>query len=172
MHVAFMWSKIKRYFKNNPTQLKVARTLLELGLSVGEDGKIYCGSIEISPTKMAKALDIDRRVVKNTVESILSEPELKEMFMKIKSAGPFFGDVAKQLGFGVIVITADPKTVGIVAKATALIADKGISIRQIIAEDPELFPEPKLTIVTEKEVPGEIIPEFLKIPGVKHVTIY
>jgi len=167
-----MWSKVKKYFRSNPTQLKVARTLIELGFSIKDDGKIYCGSIEISPTKMAKALEIDRRVVKNTVESILSEPELREMFMKIKSAGPFFGDVAKQLGFGVIVITADPKTVGIVAKASALIADEGISIRQIIAEDPELYPEPKLTIVTEREVPGRIIPKFLKIPGVKHVTIY
>jgi predicted regulator of amino acid metabolism with ACT domain len=159
-----LWKKVESYLENNPAQLKVARTIVEQGFHISEDGKIYCGSTEIPASKIARPLGVDRRVVGNTIESILSEPELHRIFTKIKSAGPFFGDIADQLGFGVVVINANPQTVGI--------ANEEISIRQIIAEDPELYPEPKLTIITEKVVPGDIIQEFLKIPGVERVTIY
>jgi len=167
-----MWSKVEGHLRRSPARLKVAKTILEQGFHLGENGTIYCGSIEVPSSKIAKALEVDRRVVNDTVKSILSEPDMHEIFTKIRSAGPFFGDVAKKQGFGVILITADPNTVGIVAKATALIANEGISIRQVIAEDPELFPEPKLTIVTEREVPGRIIPKFLKIPGVKSLSVH
>ena len=167
-----LWKKVESFLENNPAQLKVARTIVEQGFHISEDGKIYCGNTEIPASKIARPLGVDRRVVGNTITSILSEPELREIFTKIKSAGPFFGDIADQLGFGVVLINAKPQTVGIVAKATSLIAAEGISIRQIIAEDPELYPEPKLTIITEKVVSGDIIQEFLRIPGVERVTIY
>ena len=47
----------------------------------------------------------------------------------------------------------------------------GISIRQILAEDAEIYPDPKLIIITEKPIPGELIPILLKIPSVSQVTI-
>jgi predicted regulator of amino acid metabolism with ACT domain len=61
--------------------------------------------------------------------------------------------------------------VGIIAKSTTLIADAGISIRQIFAEDPEINPDPKLIIVTEKAIPGELLPRLLQIPAVSRITI-
>ena len=152
--------------------MKVAKTLVELGLHIGDNEAVYCGPIEIPVMKIAKACGVDRRVVNATVKMVLKHPELHKVFTKIQSAGPSFRDVAKHFGFGIIVITADPKTVGIVAKATTLIANTGISIRQVLAEDPELYPEPKLTIITGKPVPGKLIPEFLRIPGVKGVSVY
>lgn len=167
-----MWSKVQEYFKEHPTRLRVARLILELGFRIGEDGKIYCGPVEIPPIRIARACEVDRRVVNVTVMMILVNPTLRNVFMNIKPSGPFFRDIAKQFGFGVIEITADPKTVGIIARVTTLIADERISIRQIVADDPELFPEPKLTIITEKEVPGRLIPKFLRVPGVKRVSVY
>lgn len=152
--------------------MKIAKTIMELGLHIGEDEAVYCGPIEIPVMKIAKACGVDRRVVNATVKMVLEHPELRKVFTNIQSAGPSFRDVAKHFGFGIIVITANPKTVGIVAKATALIANARISIRQVLAEDPELYPEPKLTIITEKPVPGKLIPEFLRIPGVKGVSVY
>jgi len=47
-----------------------------------------------------------------------------------------------------------------------------LSIRQAIVDDPELSPEPKLTLIVERKIPGELIPELLKIPGVAKVSIY
>jgi len=51
-------------------------------------------------------------------------------------------------------------------------AERNISIRQAIVDDPELSPEPKLTLIAEKKIPGDLIPEFLKIKGVDKVSIY
>jgi predicted regulator of amino acid metabolism with ACT domain len=48
----------------------------------------------------------------------------------------------------------------------------GLSIRQAIVDDPELSPDPKLTFIVEKKIPGELIPAFLKISGVAKVSVY
>jgi hypothetical protein len=42
-----------------------------------------------------------------------------------------------------------------------ILTKNGLSIRQAIVDDPELSPEPKLTLIVEKKIPGELIPEFL-----------
>jgi predicted regulator of amino acid metabolism with ACT domain len=47
-----------------------------------------------------------------------------------------------------------------------------LSIRQAIVDDPELSPEPKLTIIVDRKIPGELIPEILKIPEVAKVSVY
>ena len=77
------------------------------------------------------------------------------------------------MNLGVVEITpVDAKIPGILARSATLIAEKNISIRQAIVDDPELSPEPKLTLVTETKIPGELVPEFLKIRGVAKVSIY
>jgi predicted regulator of amino acid metabolism with ACT domain len=166
-----LWSVVEKSLSETPAQMKVAKTIVELGLHVESGGKVYCGIIEISPTKIARAIGVDRRVVSKTVEAILAHPDLREIYTNIMPAGPFFRKVAKRFGFGLIEIMAEPKTVGIIAKTSTLISQEGISIRQIIADDPDIYPEPKLTIITDKEVPGRLISEFVKIPGVKKVSI-
>jgi len=50
--------------------------LLSYGLCI-KDGKIYCGNIELSFSKIARAIGVDRRVVMNTVETIEKNKELK-----------------------------------------------------------------------------------------------
>jgi predicted regulator of amino acid metabolism with ACT domain len=59
-----------------------------------------------------------------------------------------------------------------VAQATALIAQENIAIRQAVADDPDLTPEPKLTLVVEKEPSGAILQKMLKIPGVTKISAY
>jgi predicted regulator of amino acid metabolism with ACT domain len=39
-------------------------------------------------------------------------------------------------------------------------------------DDPELSPEPKLTLIVEKKIPGELISKLLKITGVAKVSVY
>jgi len=168
-----MWRQIKAYFKETPTKLSVARLLLELGLSVSEDGSIKCGPVEVPASSIARVLEIDRRTVVETVKMILRNPVLKETYGKLRPAGPMINEVAKLFGLGVIVVhVKDPSAVGLVAKVTSIIAEHGISIRQIFAEDPELYPEPKLTIIAEKQFPGEVIDKILKVQGVEKVTVY
>lgn len=49
---------------------------------------------------------------------------------------------------------------GILAKSALILAENSISIRQAIVDDPELSPEPKLTLIAERKIPGELISEF------------
>jgi predicted regulator of amino acid metabolism with ACT domain len=166
-----MWRQISNRLKEYPGRLKVAKTLVELGLSV-RDGKVYCGEVEQSELKMARAIGVDRRTVRETAKFIESDPMLQPVFKGLKPGGPFLPNVAKFLGYRVIEIYADPHEVGIVAEATALISKEGISIRQAVADDPDLTPEPKLTLVVEKEPSGEALQKMLKIPGVVKLATY
>jgi predicted regulator of amino acid metabolism with ACT domain len=167
-----MWDRIKHKFDKFPARMGVARKIVELGLRVGENGKIYCGNVEISDVALARGTGVDRRSIRSTVEVIMDDPELASIFGNIFPAGALLKNVASDLRFGVVEIEAQAGTPGILAKATQLISQEDISIRQAHAGDPELEEHPKLTIITEKPVKGEMIQEFLDIPGVKRVSIY
>lgn len=167
-----MWRQISNRLREYPGRQKVARLLVELGLSIQEGPKIFCGGIELSDVKIARFLGIDRRTVRDTAQLIAADPVLKQVFERLRPAGPYLADVGKFLGYSVIEIYADPHTVGIVAKAAALIAQENIAIRQAVADDPDLTPEPKLTLVLEKEPTGAILQRILKIPGVIKISTY
>jgi predicted regulator of amino acid metabolism with ACT domain len=167
-----MWRQISERLEDYPGRQKVAKALVELGLSIKEGPKIYCGGIELSDVKIARHLGVDRRTVRDTAQLISSDPLLKSVFERTRPAGPFLADVAKFLGYSVIEIYADSHSVGIVAQAESLIAQENIAIRQAIADDPDLTPEPKLTLVVEKEPTGAILQKMLKIPGVVKISTY
>lgn len=134
--------------------------------------KVFLGAIEIPNAKIARAVGVDRRTVSETITMISQDSRLHAIFSELEPAGASLKRNAKNLGFGVVEITAeDPTTVGILAGASKLLADAGISIRQALVDDPELDPDPKLVLIGEKIVPGELIPEILKIKGVARVSV-
>ncbi len=166
-----LWERIQAVMKSHPERLKVAKLCLEDGLAIKADG-IYLNQTEIPTARVARAAGVDRRTVTETIRMVTKHPDLRLVFENIQSAGLSLRGVAKQLGLGVVEITAqDPKAVGILAGASRLLADSGISIRQALVDDPELVPEPKLTLIAGKSVPGELIPRILKIKGVSKVSI-
>jgi len=167
-----MWSKIEADLEQYPERLKVARVLIENGLSV-QDGKVYLNQIEIPPVRIARAAAVDRRTVNETLKSIVENPELKPIFQEIRPAGHSLKEIAKHLNLGVLEITpVNAKSPGILSGAAMILARAGLSIRQAIVDDPELSPEPKLTLIVEKKIPGELIPELLEIPGIAKVSVY
>jgi len=167
-----MWNTIKKHFENYPERLKVARILVENGLSV-KNGKIYLNEIEIPSTRIARVAGVDRRTVNETINTIRANRELRLIFEGLRSAGHSLKEIAKYLELGVVEITpADARTPGILANSAMILAKNGLSIRQAIVDDPELSPEPRLTLIVEKKVPGELIPEFLKVKGVAKVSVY
>ncbi|MGZ7068884.1 MAG: amino acid-binding protein, partial [Methanobacterium sp.] len=78
-----MWDRIKHNFEKFPARMGVARKIVELGLRVGENGKIYCGNVEISDVALARGAGVDRRSIKATVEVIMADQELATIFSKI-----------------------------------------------------------------------------------------
>ncbi len=167
-----MWERINEKFKKYPARIRVAEKMIELGLSLSEDGKIYCGNLKISDKALATAADVDRRAIKSTIDVIKEDPELNNLFTNIIPAGTLLKNIAKNLDLGVIEIEVGSQSEGILASTTSLISKKGIGIRQAYAEDTELQQSPLLTIITEEPVQGDLINEFLKIKGVTRVSIY
>jgi predicted regulator of amino acid metabolism with ACT domain len=166
-----MWNSIAEHLKDYPERLAVARVLVENGLGI-RDRKIFCNEIEVPVMKVARVAKVDRRTVMETLQMISHDKELGELFQRIRSAGLSLREIARHLGLGVVEITPeDPKTVGILASSASIIAEAGISIRQALVDDPELNPEPRLTLITEKTIPGDVIAKILKVKGVKRVSV-
>jgi predicted regulator of amino acid metabolism with ACT domain len=167
-----MWKKIESQLDNYPERLKVARVLIENGLSAQTD-KIYLNQIEIPPVRIARVAGVDRRTVNETLHAIHNNPELRMIFEEIRPAGHSLKEIAKHLDLGVIEITPASAAIrGILANSTQVLYKAGLGIRQAIVDDPELSPEPKLTFIVERKIPGELIPELLKVPGVEKVSVY
>lgn len=166
-----MWKQLTEKFKKYPARALVAKKIINLGFRIDENGKIYCKDVEISDMAISRSLGIDRRSIKATVKTILADKELSAIFLNISPAGPTLQNIASNLNLGVVEIEASDETKGILAKATTLISQENISIRQAYANDPELEDIPTLTIVTECKLPSELIPKFLEIEGVKKVSI-
>ncbi len=167
-----MWKKIKTQLEQYPERLKVARVLIENGLSAKED-KIYLGEIEIPPIRIARVAGVDRRTVNETLATIKDNPELRMIFEELRPAGASLKEIAKHLNLGVVEFTvANARSPGTLSSAAVILNKAGLSIRQAIVDDPELSPEPKLTFIVERKIPGELIPELLRIPGVAKVSVY
>lgn len=167
-----MWNKIKNQLEAYPERLKVARVLIENGLSAKND-KIFLNQIEIPPIRIARVAGVDRRTVNETIKSIEENPELRLIFEEIRPAGASLKEIAKPLNLGVVEISvANARSPGILSSAAVILNQAGLSIRQAIVDDPELSPEPKLTFIVERKIPGQLIPELLKIIGVTKVSVY
>jgi predicted regulator of amino acid metabolism with ACT domain len=167
-----LWNTITNSLKDYPERLAVAKILVKNGLAV-LDGKILCGKLKISTIEVSRAAGVDRRTVAKTIKTIEEHPELKIIFANIKPAGPSLKEIARHLKLGVLEITPVDATIpGILSASSSLLAERNISIRQAIVDDPELSPAPKLILIAERKISGDLISELLKVKGVSTVSIY
>jgi len=166
-----MWKAIADYFSKYPSQAKVARVLLENGMSVRKKA-IYAGDVAVSDTAIARAAGVDRRVVRSSVDTISSDPLLLKFFSNLLPTSNY-KDVASTMGWGAIeIISDDAHQPGILSTIATIISEAGISIRQAIVDDPETTEVPKIFIITESTVPAELLPRLRSAMGVKSLTIY
>src|SRR5512136_3386687 len=170
--MTIMWQQILAKFKRYPAQEKVIRLILQRGFQINEQGRVVSGSIEIPHAQIAKELDVDRRVVDTTAEAIRNDEQLWKIFVNVRSM-TFLGEVAPVLGLGVIEITpVNAAKTGLLGNITGTVASIGLSIRQAVSDDPYFVESPKLTIITEGKVPGELMRKLMEMDGVKRVTVY
>ncbi|QFU82365.1 amino acid-binding protein [Natronorubrum aibiense] len=166
-----MFDEIMEKFEGSPSQQAVIRLLLERGFSVNDDGRVVSGGIEIPNTGIAREIGVDRRVVDSTTDVILEDPELRRIFQNISQV-PSLMDLAPVLDLTVLTITpADAEQKGIVAGITGTLADHDISIRQTISEDPEFTDEPRLYLITDQELPGDVITAIRDLEFVRKIEI-
>jgi predicted regulator of amino acid metabolism with ACT domain len=65
----------------------------------------------------------------------------------------------------------DADAPGIVATVTSVIAERDISIRQTISEDPEFTDDPLLYVITDEPLPGELLEELHELPFVRRIEL-
>lgn len=166
-----MWTKLKPAFGDLPAQEKVAQMMVRIGLRVHED-RVYAGGVEISDTALGRAAGVDRRVVTATVRTIRQSPELLRFFERL-SPVCHLGEVAPLMQWGAIeIIPTSASKPGILAGVATVIAGAGISVRQVIVDDPEIVDDPHALIITEQPVPERLLPRIKAVEGVKSVVIH
>ncbi|PNX45557.1 MAG: hypothetical protein BV459_08180 [Thermoplasmata archaeon M11B2D] len=166
-----MWKQIEHYFDSYPQRKKIAQKMLEYGLRLRTNA-FYCGPIELSDSKIARAFQVDRRAVTATRDVIIREPELHKIFSNLMPTC-HLKEVAPHMKWGVIeIIPSDPSMPGILAEVATIIATNNISIRQAIVDDFEFAVEPRLFIITERQIPGTLLATIRAAKGVQAVLIY
>jgi len=166
-----VWSNVRKQFQRQVVRPEIVRKFIECGMRVGEDDKIYVGNVEVDYTAVARALDVDRRVVKQTVQQIRGNMYLNSLFSKTMPLGTSLVDLVSQLGYTGIVIEADPKSPGVMAAVAEILSRHGTVVRQAVAEDPEMVPDAKMTLVVEGQLSGQAIEELHALKVVRSIKI-
>lgn len=166
-----MWPTVSASFQNRKAGIEIARLMVLNGIRLDKSGRFYIGDIMVPDISIARAAKVDRRAVRETAKFIMSRPQLMSILSKLKPSGSSLVDVAKQLGFSVLIIESDPHASGVIADVSSVIARHKVVIRQALADDPDLVPEPKLTLVLESSLPPSAIDEIRKLSCVKSLKI-
>lgn len=168
-----MWQLLIDHFRRYPAQERVVRMMIRSGISVTAEGggRMRAGDVLLADMAVARAANVDRRIVRATVETILRDPGLAQVFTRLRPALDL-QDVATRLGYGVIeVVPEDPGRPGILAAVARVVADAGLTVRQAIGEDPAFTDSARLVVVTGEPVPGGLAPALESVEGVASVAI-
>ena len=168
--IIMIWDRVLEVFKGKDRQLEVIKLLIKYGLSV-RNGVIYLDGLKIPYTSIASALSVDRRVVVKAIKTVENDKELREFFKELRPAGPFLIGVGRLLGYTTLIVVPYKDQPGILASISAILADAGLNIVQVIAEEPHLTAEQKLYIIVEGDVPGDIINKISKLDIVKNLIL-
>jgi len=160
---------VEEFFAGSRAKLKVVTSLLRLGIRIERQGKLYCDQIELAPAKVARALSVDRRVVIETAKEIASDPELFPVFSDLLPIANV-AKAAKFFGHNVIEIAADPNSVGVVGRVAGVLGKHKVKIRQIIADDPDLYPEPALRVVVDGKLPQKALADLRRL-GLESISL-
>ena len=166
-----MWVKVRKEFERQVVRPDVVRKMIDCGLRVGDGDKIYVGDVEVGYSAVARAAGVDRRVVKQTVQQIRGNRYLNSLFSKTMPLGTSLLSLVSQLGYSAIVIEADPKSPGVMAAVAEIMSRHRMVVRQAVAEDPEMVPDAKMTLVVEGQLPGEAMAELNELKVVRSLKI-
>ena len=162
--------QLAEYLRRYPSQLKVARKLMEYGIRVSE-GTAYCGDIEQTDAGIARACDVDRRVVRSTLEHISSDPVLSGVFSKLKPMLSMI-DIANEMGCSaLVIIPTDARIPGIIADVTTVLYNSGITLRQAVIKDEGIRERSTLEIVVDGKLQENVIMSLKACRGVDSVLI-
>jgi len=166
-----LWPNIRKQFERQVARPEVVRKMIECGMRVSDDEKIYVGDVEVDYSAVARAVDVDRRVVKSTVQQIRRNRYLYSLFSMTRPLGTSLVSLVSQLGYTALIIEADPKSPGVMAGVAEILSRHGMVVRQAVAEDPEMVPDAKMTLVVEGQLTGQAMEELHGLKVVRSIKI-
>ncbi|MDA4115804.1 MAG: hypothetical protein OK442_04540 [Thaumarchaeota archaeon] len=166
-----LWPSIEREFSRQSSRLKVVRKMLEYGIRVSEEGRLFVGGLEVDYSALARDAGTDRRVVKQTATKITEDKFLFSIFSGVTPVGASLLHVVSSIGCSAIIIEADPRAAGVISKVTGVLARNGIVVRQALADDPDMVRDANLTLIVEGPVGGSVIAELEGLEMVRGITV-
>ena len=162
---------IEKMFRGYPSQEKVVAALLKSGIRV-IDGVAYCNDIELSDSAIGRAVNVDRRVVRSTLERIDSIPKLKQIFSKMISIA-LLSDVSDEMDCTTIeIVPENARVPGIMSEICAVVYRAGISIKQaVVVNTGYNSDEQHLVMVLDGRFPPEYLPRIRGCMGVKSIIL-
>jgi predicted regulator of amino acid metabolism with ACT domain len=165
-----LWKHVEEVLGSGK-RIQIVKTLLKYGLSVREEDVYIGDKVKATVTSLAEEAGVDRRVVMDVLKQISKDDFLREFFLHLRPAGPSLVSVSRLLGYRCLVVEIFEDKPGILAWVANALAEKNINILQVVAEDPNIYEEPKLYVVVSQPVPSEVIEKILQHPAIKRVSI-
>jgi predicted regulator of amino acid metabolism with ACT domain len=166
-----MWPSVRKQFSRQIVRADIVKKMIECGIRVADDLRLYVGDVEVDYSAVARAVNVDRRVVKQTVKQIKGNRFLNGLFSNLAPIGSSLVPVASKLGYSAIVIESDPRKSGVIAAVAGVLAKHDLVIRQALADDPDMVPEAKMTLVVEGNLSGKAMEELNDLKLVKSIKI-
>ena len=166
-----VWPTIRNQFLRQKVRSNIVKKMIECGMRVTPNLKIYIGDVEVDYSAVARAVGVDRRVVKQTIEQIKGNEFLYSIFSRTMPLGSSLVNVVSRLGYSAIVVEADPRSPGVMSSVSAILSRHGMVVRQALADDPDMVPDAKMTLVVEGQPDGEAIEELSRLGNVRSIKI-
>lgn len=166
-----VWPSIRKQFPPHAVRPEVVKKMIECGMRVSEEGRLFVGDIEQDYTAVARATGVDRRVVKQTAEQIRGNRYLYSIFSKARPLGTSLVGIVSLLGYSALVVEADPRSPGVMAEVAEILSRHGTVVRQALADDPDLVPDAKMTLVVEGQISGKCVEEVSGLAKVRSLKI-
>lgn len=152
-------------------RIDIVKKMIDSGMRVSEDLRLYVGDVEVDYSAVARAVGVDRRVVKQTIQQIRKSEFLYSIFSRIQPFGASLVPVVARLGYSAIVIEADPKAPGVMSAVASVLSRHKLVVRQALADDPDMVPDAKMTLVVEGKLSGEAMSELNSLRQVRSMKI-
>lgn len=163
-----MWETIEHHFDRYPSRKKLAKCLFEYGLKVTENGTIKCGDIAIPYSKIVKSLKIDKATVSQTIKMILTDPNLKSIFMNLEPTVNL-RNIANHVGYTVLEIESKTNSGAVLVEIASKMDSKNITIIQFLAY--ALNNGVKIIIIINKESTRPIIEALREIHDIRIANV-
>ncbi|MHB1649448.1 MAG: regulator [Thermoplasmataceae archaeon] len=160
---------LEEYFKNYPIKKRIVEGMYSRGISVN-DGCLYLKDLEIPISEFAKALNVNRRTVYDTIKFIEDREEIKAV-MSLLQPSPDICRIAPLMGDQVVTIHTKHGYFSKVLNASMdTFRNYGCYMKEIYGRN-SYRDETIIRAIFHKSVPAKVFAEIEKIDGVKQIVM-